>query len=103
MKHSLAAGFLLATAFAVSPAFAGCTIAIAGTRCVIIPAEDRVAITPGMTLPDEGRIVLNPDYYGLPAVDGFWRYYSIGREIYRVRPDTLEILERVNGGNRQLF
>ena len=75
---------------------AGCVSALnsggqAGKRIRVAPIAPRFRV--GDTLP-RGRysVLLNSEYYGLPPVDGHWRYYRVEGQVLRVRPDTLEIL-----------
>jgi hypothetical protein len=99
------AAVLLTLALAVSaagPASAECsTLGMAGTKC--ITAAPRVSYKAGDPLPDGAELVLNPRYYGLPAVDGAWRYYRVGHSVYRVDSRTLTLIERVDGVNPRLF
>jgi hypothetical protein len=96
--------------FAVSPAAARaeCSTASTGARCVVagsglrgasevgrrVLARTRTpAYSPGDVLPP-GRYLrlLNSEYYGLPPVDGDWRYYDVEGRVLRVHPDTLEVI-----------
>ena len=99
------AALLLTLVFALSaagPASAGCsTLGMAGTKC-ITPAP-RVTYQAGDPLPEGAELVLNPRYYGLPAVDGAWRYYRVGLSVYRVDSRTMTLIERVDGVNPRLF
>jgi hypothetical protein len=42
-------------------------------------------------------LIMDPKRYGLPAVDGNWRYYEKDGTVYRVASDTAEVLEVVKG------
>lgn len=42
------------------------------------------------------NVLMNPAQYGLPPVDGHWRYYKASREVYRVDPVTEKVLEHVD-------
>ncbi|MBM9594995.1 hypothetical protein [Roseitranquillus sediminis] len=84
---------------------AGCGGALHGGGAKLLVAP----VTPapyaiGDVLP-RGRyfVLLNSDYYGLRPVDGFWRYYEVEGRVYRVRPDTLEILEDATGETNAAF
>ena len=51
---------------------------------------------PGDTLPPgEFSMLLNTEYFGLPAVTGDWRYYRVEGRVMRVRNRTFEVLEDV--------
>jgi len=78
-------------------------LSTAGSKCIQAPATAGYGLAPGAELPEDARLVFNPSYYGLPPVDGRWRYYIVGREIYRVDSDSLLIIERANEGNRSLW
>ena len=100
-----------ALAFAVHPgaAVAECSTASTAARCIAAGDPDRAAerpvgkrvkapqvaprFQPGDVLPP-GRYLrmLNSGYYGLPPVEGDWRYYEVEGRILRVRPDTLEVI-----------
>ncbi|MFC7705118.1 hypothetical protein ACFQXB_13015 [Plastorhodobacter daqingensis] len=57
----------------------------------------------GDTLPAyQYNILFNPQYYGLPPVDGYWRYYRVNGEIFRVHAATMEILEQVTAQSAML-
>lgn len=43
----------------------------------------------------EYSIILNADYYGLPAVSDGWVYMRIGQDAYRVDWQSHQVLERV--------
>jgi hypothetical protein len=40
-------------------------------------------------------LILNADYYGLPAVSDGWVYMRVGHDAYRVDWQTHQVLERV--------
>lgn len=98
---SLAAAVVLPA----SAAFAECESNELSDSCVPhvnTIATDTVLQEPpydvGDTLPVyEYNILINPEYYGLPPVDGHWRYYRVNGEIFRVHAATAEILEQVTG------
>jgi hypothetical protein len=51
----------------------------------------------------EHSILMNPDRYGLPPVDGSWRYYRVAPDVFRVDTATSHVLEVVKDGNRRLL
>ncbi|MFD1912478.1 hypothetical protein [Halodurantibacterium flavum] len=96
---SLAAALVLpATAV-----FADCDSILVADTCVApvnTIATEAVLEEPvyevGDTLPIyDYNILINPEYYGLPVVNGHWRYYRVNGDIFRVHAGTAEILERV--------
>ena len=115
------AALALAATISVFPlaALSQCATAEAGARCVRalpesfdldVPARPDVvegaamssASTPspdvgiGEVVPrGEYSIILNADYYGLPAVSDGWVYMRIGQDAYRVDWKTHQVLERV--------
>jgi hypothetical protein len=87
---------------------AGCATASTGARCISAGETPRAeaevgrrvqarvrapAFVPGDVLP-WGRYLrlLNSEYYGLPPVDGDWRYYEVEGRVLRVEPDTMKII-----------
>ncbi len=98
----LALAFALAVPATALPAIAQCRISLPGTKCER-PARVTQALPPGTPLPEGARLLFNPGYYGLPPVDGPWRYYVVDSVLYRVDSQTLAVIERVEGGNRQLW
>jgi hypothetical protein len=51
----------------------------------------------------EHSILMNPERYGLPPVDGLWRYYQVDHEVFRVDNATHQVLEVVTEGNRLMI
>ena len=37
-------------------------------------------------------MMMNRTYYGLPPIDGYWRYYRVEGRVLKVHPDTLEVI-----------
>jgi hypothetical protein len=52
---------------------------------------------------NDHSLLMNPERYGLPPVDGPWRYYQIDHEVFRVDNATQRVLEVVTGGNRLMI
>jgi hypothetical protein len=52
---------------------------------------------------EDHSLLMNPERYGLPPVDGPWRYYQIDHEIFRVDNATGRVLEVVTDGNRLMI
>jgi hypothetical protein len=62
------------------------------------------AFAVGETFPmAEHSILMNPTRYGLPPVDGAWRYYRVAPDVFRVDAATGRVLEVVKDGNRRLM
>jgi hypothetical protein len=49
------------------------------------------------------NILMNPARYGLPPVDGPWRYYRVAPDVFRVDTATSRVIEVVKDGNRRLL
>ena len=50
----------------------------------------------GDTLPSgQFNVLLNTEYYGLPAVSGDWLYYRVDNRVVKVNRRTMEVLEDV--------
>jgi hypothetical protein len=90
-----------------APEFAvaqNCRIDVGTGKCIFVPgAEQR---KPDFTVGDkfpvyEHNMLINIDRYGLPPVDGNWRYYRSGIDIYRVDAQNYTVLEVIrNAGLR---
>jgi hypothetical protein len=48
-------------------------------------------------------LLMNPARYGLPPVDGTWRYYRVAPDVFRVDTATSRVIEVVQEGNRRLL
>ena len=46
---------------------------------------------------------MNRSYYGLPPIDGYWRYYEVENRVLKVHPDTLEVLGDATGLTNAAF
>ncbi|MGL5011366.1 MAG: hypothetical protein ACRC6I_15915 [Paracoccaceae bacterium] len=51
----------------------------------------------------EHNLLMNPGRYGLPPVDGNWRYYRLAPDVFRVDVDSGKVLEIVSNGNRRML
>lgn len=103
---ALAAVTLLVPAAPV-PAWAGCSTASTGAGCVSVPARasqgslsSASAPTPAVAVGDvlprgEYSILLNANYYGLPAVTDGWVYMRVEQDVFRVDWRSQQVLERV--------
>lgn len=116
----LAAALALAAATPLFPAtaWALCSTASTGARCIVVEAalpapvapplrpgsvggtSSASAATPLVDVGDvvpkgEYSVILNADYYGLPPVSDGWVYMRIGSDAYRVDWQSHQVLERV--------
>ena len=97
---SLRLGALAFLFMAPTVATAACQTDVAGAKCVQVAMQDSTtALTVGDVIPAGSSMLLNPEYYGLPPVSGYWRYYRIDGQIYEVHPETMEVLTVVSAGN----
>jgi hypothetical protein len=77
-----------------------CKASTSGNKCLVVVSNaNTTQLEPGQPIPTGSSMLLNPQYYGLPPVRGYWRYYHIGDQVYRVTPDTLKVIEIVHEGN----
>jgi hypothetical protein len=74
-----------------------------GPRFIRLPPRPP-AFAEGEVFPvDDYSILMNPERYGLPPVDGAWRYYQIDHEVFRIDNATQRVLEVVTDGNRLMI
>ena len=81
-----------------------CRIHIATGKCIFLPASQRTPpdFAVGDTFPIyEHSMILDIDRYGLPPVDGPWRYYRSGTDIYRVSTEGYRVLEIIRNARRR--
>jgi hypothetical protein len=118
LPHAAAALALAASSALFADAGLACSTARTGATCIRVldslsvsvpsrparieqvAASSSSAATPavdvGTILPrGEYSLILNADYYGLPAVSDGWVYMRVGQDAYRVDWQTHEVLERV--------
>jgi hypothetical protein len=94
---------------AAEAAGAGCGSAFAAAdggarRVAAAEAEAAPAYRPGDILPRERyQVLIGSEYYGLPPVDGGWRYFRVEDRVLRVRPDTLEVIEDATAEANRAF
>jgi hypothetical protein len=102
VSRTILAALVLA---AIAPGMAeaaGCRIATEGTRCLTV-APRSAPLARGDQVPEAARLVMNPRYWGLPAVEDGQRYYVFGREVYRVDAASMQVIDRVFGANPGIF
>ena len=97
MRYALVAALLAFVGLSVAmPATAqNCRIHLSTGKCISIPGSQRTKpdFSVGDTFPVyEQSMLMNIDRYGLPPVDGNWRYYRFGPHIYRVGVENHRVL-----------
>ncbi|MEL6644041.1 MAG: hypothetical protein AAFQ79_08910 [Pseudomonadota bacterium] len=94
MKY-LAAAFVAATTVVALPADAACRIE--GAKCLTAPQAAKIdTYEVGETLPrGKYQVLLNTEYYGLPATDGSFWYFKVDRRVLKVVPSTMVVLADV--------
>ncbi len=114
-RSMLRVGFVLLALTAPLPAAAGCASLVASmcpagdtaqtmtARFIRMPVRP-AAFAVGDAFPmAEHTILMNPARYGLPPVDGPWRYYRVAPDVFRVDTATSRVIEVVKDGNRRLL
>ncbi|MCB2135735.1 MAG: hypothetical protein KDE08_07290 [Rhodobacteraceae bacterium] len=84
------------TSLTALPASANCRIHRETGKCINVRPDQisRPDYAVGDIFPVyEHNMLLNIDRYGLKPVDGTWRYYRSGSDIYKVDALTFEVLE----------
>lgn len=103
--RSALAAVALGLAFApAAQAANNCRIQVSSGKCIFVTAAQ-------MTPPDfivgqefpvyEHNMVLDVDRYSLKPVDGAWRYYKTGGDIYKVSTDDYTVLEIIRNAPRR--
>ena len=103
--------FATVIGMSAATAQAACLTASSGAVCetakprvtVVDPATRDYGRAPGAqlfatgdTLPSgEFNVLLNTEYYGLPAVGSDWLYYRVDNRVVKVNRRTMEVLEDV--------
>lgn len=79
---------------------------VPGTKCMTVPEAQKSAApyAVGEELP-RGRynVLLNTRYHGLPASDGSFWYYKVGRYVLKVDARSHRVLEDVTRDARRLL
>ncbi|MEZ5913149.1 MAG: hypothetical protein R3D84_13805 [Paracoccaceae bacterium] len=73
-----------------------CRMSLQGAKCMVIPEAQRTRaeFAEGDEFPVyEYNMLMNVTRYGLPPVDGPWRYYQVGHVVYRVDAVSFKVLE----------
>lgn len=99
MTRNLGWGLTLAALVLANPAAAqNCRIHKQTGKCINVPASQQVkpdyAVGEDFPIYDHSMLV-NIDRYGLPPVDGMWRYYKSGHHIYKVDAQDHRVLDIV--------
>ena len=95
---------LLIAALLASAATTAQAACLEGMKCITIENfDDSAPYEVGDTLPrGKYRVLLNATYHGLPASDGSFWYYRIGRHVLKVDPQSMEVLADVTRKARRL-
>jgi len=85
---------------------AGCRMALSSTSGV--KTVEAVSTSPRYDVGDhlprgQYYMLMNRSYYGLPPIDGYWRYYEVDNRVLKVHPDTLEVLGDATGLTNAAF
>ena len=93
------------SAFIVAPSIgnANCRIHVETGKCVFVAQSERTA--PEFSVGDDFPIydhsmVIDIDRLGLPPVDGSWRYYKTGTDVYRVDAQSFKVLAVIRNVRR---
>ena len=75
-----------------------------GTKCLTVTGvRSEAPYAPGDILPaGKYDVLLNSTYHGLPASDGSFWYFKVGRYVFKVDPPTMTVLEDVTSDARRL-
>lgn len=79
---------------------------VAGTKCLSVPEAKKSAApyAVGEELPrGKYNVLLNTRYHGLPASDGSFWYYQVGRHVFKVDARSNTVLEDVTRDARRLL
>lgn len=87
-----------------STASAAQAICLDGMKCITIENfDDSAPYEVGDTLPrGKYRVLLNTTYHGLPASDGSFWYFRVGRHVLQVDSQSMEVLADVTRKARRL-
>ncbi|MCU9849714.1 hypothetical protein OEZ60_17070 [Defluviimonas sp. WL0024] len=102
--HFLTLAALTSIASTGAAAAQTCLSQTASAKCLVIPAEQRSQ--PEYAVGDAFPIynysmLLDIDRYGLPPVDGAWRYYKADYVVYRVDANDHQVLEVIHNFRRR--
>lgn len=81
-----------------------CRVDTSTRKCIFVPKSQQTP--PDFTVGDvfpvyDYSMLLDIDSYGLKPVDGPWRYYKSGPDIYRVAVDGYKVLEVIRTARRR--
>ena len=102
--HVLAPAAAVLFSFGGNAAAQTCLTQSATAKCVVIPVEQRsqpdFAVGDAFPIYDHSML-LDIERYGLPPVDGAWRYYKADYVVYRVDATDHRVLEVIRNFRRR--
>ncbi len=104
MIRPVALALILATAPVASADAQNCRVDRTTRKCIFVPASQRTP--PDFAVGDvfpiyEHSMIMDIDRYGLAPVNGSWRYYKSGPDIYRVSTNGYKVLEIIRTARRR--
>jgi hypothetical protein len=77
---------------------------ITGAKCVSVPNyESHAPYKVGEKLKSGSfNLLINATYHGLPASDGTFWYAKVDRYVFKITPDTYEVLDDVTHKARRI-
>lgn len=99
----LLASLALIAGTAVPATAQNCRVDVRSGKCIFVAAGQRTP--PDFAVGDrfpiyEHSMILDIDRYGLPPVDGAWRYYRSGADIYKVETHTNRVIDILRHAGR---
>ncbi len=104
MIRSFVATLVLAALSAGTAIADNCRIDTGTGKCIFVPMSDRTK--PDFAVGDvfpiyDYSMLMDIDRYGLKPVDGSWRYYKSGSDIYKVSTEGYKVLEIIRNARRR--
>ncbi len=104
MIRSLGVMFVFLSLSVADAGAENCRVDKTTRKCIFVPLSQRTP--PDFAVGDvfpiyEHSMIMDIDRYGLPPVDGRWRYYRSGTDIYRVSIDGHKVIEIIRNARRR--
>jgi hypothetical protein len=104
MIRALVLSVVLASLMIPAAEAQNCRVDRTTRKCIFVPASQRTP--PDFAVGDvfpiyDFSMLMDLDRYGLKPVDGAWRYYKSGTDIYRVSTDGYTVLEIIRNARRR--